>query len=203
MSVGMLGVVILAGGEGKRMGGQDKGWCQYNGQPFIEKVLQQLTQQAEQLNCPVQIVISANRNLEKYCALGYPVISDLREGFNGPLAGIEAALTYGQEHNIQQWISCPVDCLQLPPNYLSLMQLKHSAIQILQIDGRQHFAHMAIRKEVREDLHAYLDRGKRSIKGWLQTQEVVFQSITFESRVSDRNLLNCNDRQFEKIQKPA
>jgi molybdenum cofactor guanylyltransferase len=85
--------IILAGGEGKRMDGEDKGLVLYKNQPLIELVIEKIKPQVN------NIVISANRNIRRYEKFGYPVISDLaltnkntNDTYQGPLAGIAAAL---------------------------------------------------------------------------------------------------------------
>ncbi|MBE0507213.1 MAG: molybdenum cofactor guanylyltransferase [Marinospirillum sp.] len=97
--------VILAGGEGRRMGGQDKGWVDYQGQPLIQHVIQRLQPQLPDL------LINANRNLTDYQTLGYPVVSDIEQGFHGPLMGI---LT-GLKASSQEWtLFVPCDGPFLP-----------------------------------------------------------------------------------------
>lgn len=78
--------LILAGGRSSRMGGEDKSWMLYKGQPMIEGVLQRLRPQV------ADVLISANSNSGQYQQLGLCVISDEFPGHPGPLAGIAAAL---------------------------------------------------------------------------------------------------------------
>ncbi len=63
MSAAVTGV-ILAGGEGRRMGGADKGLQLLNGRPLVQLVLERLRPQVDVL------LISANRNLERYAGFG-------------------------------------------------------------------------------------------------------------------------------------
>lgn len=78
--------LILAGGQASRMGGADKGLLQCMGRPLIEHVLRKLTPLVG------SIVISANRNQERYALYGHPVLNDTQAGYAGPLAGIERGL---------------------------------------------------------------------------------------------------------------
>lgn len=87
--------IILAGGEGKRMRGMDKGLAQYKNTPLIKLVIKKIEPQVS------NIIISANRNIEQYKNFGYPVVTDLDSASNqknnndvyqGPLAGIAASL---------------------------------------------------------------------------------------------------------------
>ncbi|SFX75609.1 molybdenum cofactor guanylyltransferase MobA [Marinospirillum alkaliphilum] len=102
--------VILAGGEGRRMGGQDKGWVEYEGQPLIHHVITRLQPQVDQL------LINANRNQQAYEALGFRVIGDLQEGFHGPLMGI---LTGLQSAETEWVIFAPCDGPFLPLDLVS------------------------------------------------------------------------------------
>ena len=62
--------LILAGGQGSRMGGVDKGMIEHKGQPLIELVLERLKPQCD------EVVISANRNLAEYRKLKLKVLPD-------------------------------------------------------------------------------------------------------------------------------
>ena len=79
--------LILAGGRGQRMEGEDKGWVSFRGEPLVMRALNTMKPLTS------STLISANRNLEAYEKLGYGVVPDGRSGFNGPLAGVEAALS--------------------------------------------------------------------------------------------------------------
>ena len=79
--------LVLAGGLGRRMGGVDKGLQLLDGRRLVERVIERLAPQVDTL------VVNANRNLDAYAGLGYPVVADRIEGFAGPLAGIHAGLT--------------------------------------------------------------------------------------------------------------
>ncbi len=74
------------------MGGEDKGLIPLAGRPLIAWVIDALAPQVG------RILISANRNQAAYAAFGHPVIGDEAggtelTGFQGPLAGIAAAMT--------------------------------------------------------------------------------------------------------------
>ena len=62
--------IILAGGEGRRMGGIDKGLTLFRGRPLIEHVIERLQPQV------CDIAISANRCLDDYGRYGFPLIRD-------------------------------------------------------------------------------------------------------------------------------
>ncbi len=79
-------ILLLAGGRGQRMGGQDKGLIEWRGQPLIahlHEVVRPLTD---------DLIISCNRNAERYAAYADRLVSDAESDFPGPLAGILAGL---------------------------------------------------------------------------------------------------------------
>lgn len=80
--------LVLAGGQGTRMGGADKGLQPFGGVPLAEHALRRLQAQVG------GVMVSANRNLPAYQALGVPVLPDSQEGFAGPLAGLLAGLAH-------------------------------------------------------------------------------------------------------------
>ena len=99
--------LILAGGLGSRMGGQDKGLVELAGQPMVKHVLDRLAPQVHQL------MINANRNAAAYAAFSPWVVPDRLAGFVGPLAGLDAALHDPALEG--DWVlTCPCDSLFLP-----------------------------------------------------------------------------------------
>ncbi len=101
---GEITAAILAGGEGRRLGGRDKGLELLAGRPLIAHVISALAGQAG------RCLVCANRNVEKYAAFATPC-ADRRGGFHGPLAGIDAALAVCTS----PWLlTVPVDCPRPP-----------------------------------------------------------------------------------------
>jgi len=95
---------ILAGGEGARVGGQDKGLLPLAGEPLIARATGAMRPQAGTL------LICANRHAETYAAFG-AVVADALAGYAGPLAGISAALAVCTT----PWLlTVPVDCPDPP-----------------------------------------------------------------------------------------
>lgn len=81
-----IGALVLAGGQGSRMGHVNKGLQPLDGRPLAQHVIDALLAQVQAL------AISANHDLHAYRALGHPVASDAPEYQGlGPLAGIASA----------------------------------------------------------------------------------------------------------------
>lgn len=79
-------ILLLAGGRGQRMGGQDKGLLEWQGRPLIAH-LHALTRPLTD-----NLIISCNRNAEHYAPYADRLVADAEEDFPGPLAGILAGL---------------------------------------------------------------------------------------------------------------
>lgn len=79
-------VLLLAGGRGQRMGGQDKGLVQWLGEPMIAHLQRKVRAMTDDL------IISCNRNRERYAPFADQLVADDEGDFPGPLAGIRAGL---------------------------------------------------------------------------------------------------------------
>ncbi|MED5389717.1 MAG: molybdenum cofactor guanylyltransferase [Pseudomonadota bacterium] len=153
-------LIILAGGQGKRVGGADKGLLELDGKPLIAHLLEHLSP------APARIVISANRNQPTYRHWADQVVSDERDGFLGPMAGLETALA-----NCQGLCLClPCDLVQ-PPGPMPGDLLKRAApehVCVAQDPIRRQPLCLALYAEKwRDALRTYLDSGGRSAYGWL------------------------------------
>ncbi len=79
-------ILMLSGGRGQRMGGQDKGLLDWRGQPLIAH-LQSLVRPLTD-----DLIISCNRNPQQYAVYADQLVNDDSPDFPGPLAGIRAGL---------------------------------------------------------------------------------------------------------------
>lgn len=161
-------VAILAGGQGRRFGGQDKGLVSVSGMPLIEHILEQL--RAETAN----IVINANRNQERYKGYGYPVIEDTMPDYQGPLAGFASVMT---NLNTEFLLTLPCDAPRIPDNYVSKMlarQKETGAEIVVASDGeRLQPVHSLIANRLLPSLLAFLSRGERKIDRWYAEHNMV------------------------------
>lgn len=108
--------VVLAGGQGRRMRGSDKGLLLCRGRSLAARALDALRPQVQSL------LIVANRNQSAYAALQAPVVGDPVPGFRGPLAGLLAGLLHGAT----PWVAfVPCDALHIPAD---LVQRLHAAL---------------------------------------------------------------------------
>jgi molybdopterin-guanine dinucleotide biosynthesis protein A len=172
-----IAAVILAGGQGRRMGGVDKGLIEYQGRPLIEWALAALVPQVDEL------VISANRNLDTYAAYGHRVLPDTLPDFPGPLAGVLAAL---QAVNADWLVVTPCDTPHLPADLvtrlLSAAQREQAVLAVAADAERSHHSCFIVRTDQRDGLAAYLAEGERAVRHWqarLPSTTVMFDAAGF------------------------
>ncbi|MEW5943341.1 MAG: molybdenum cofactor guanylyltransferase MobA [Pseudomonadota bacterium] len=168
-----ISAVILAGGRGQRMNGQDKGLVPLLGRPMIAWVLERIAPQVDEL------FISANRNLEQYRAFGYLVLEDTLPDFPGPLAGLHRAMEAAAHPLI---LCAPCDTPFLPSDLAArlLTGLEGGAAEVAVpfSGGRAHPAICLVRRELRADLGDFLSAGGRRVGEWqrrLRRVEVPFE----------------------------
>lgn len=168
--------IVLAGGQGKRMGGQDKGWVPFQGTPMISHVLQRLSPQVD------EILISANRELAQYQQLGYPVIEDTISGFVGPLAGLHAGLQRASHPYV---LTVPCDSPLLPPQLARRLMnglIERDADLAFAKTGQQtHPVFCLCRRSLLPGLEQYLQAGGRKVSDWMATLDTVAVSFTDQS----------------------
>lgn len=87
-------ILLLAGGRGQRMGGQDKGWVRWGEHALIEHVQRVARPLTDDL------IISCNRNQTRYRTLADQLVSDPADDFPGPLIGIIEALKIARHPNL-------------------------------------------------------------------------------------------------------
>jgi len=160
--------VVLAGGLGRRMGGVDKGLVDFMGKPLIVHVLERLSPQVD------EILINANRELECYAALSYPVIQDDIAGFAGPLAGLHKGMSMAKHPFV---LTVPCDSPLLPLDLAQrLMQglIKNDADLAVAKTGTQaHPVFCLCKKTLLKNLEAYLQSGGRKIDTWYSALKVI------------------------------
>lgn len=172
-----VAAVILAGGQGRRMGGADKGLIDYQGRPLVEWVLEALAPQVD------EIVISANRNLERYALYGRRVLPDTLPDFPGPLAGVLAAL----EAVRADWLLvAPCDTPHLPADLalrlLGAAQLEGVPLAVAEDATQVHYTCFMVRADQRDNLAAFLAGGGRAVHRWqagLSSTHVRFDAACF------------------------
>lgn len=156
--------VILAGGQGRRMGGEDKGWVEFQGQPMIQHILERLSDQVD------EIIIVANRNQSRYADLGVRVVEDLITGFQGPLVGIATGLTHAS-HDQVVFVPCdgPFISRELVSRFSE--EYNHSGKPVIVADDGERLQPMVVmlQKQLLPALQSALQAGERKPDRWYAT----------------------------------
>ena len=160
--------LILAGGQGRRMGGVDKGLVDFGGAPLTARVLERLRPQVG------RVLINANRHPDRYAALGCPVIPDALGDYPGPLAGMAAGLAATET----EWLlTVPCDSPLLPADLCSRLlaaALAEDAEIAIATDGaRAHPVFALLRSSLAGSLQAFLAGEERKILRWMGCHRLI------------------------------
>ncbi len=169
--------IILAGGEGKRAGGSDKGLLPYKNasgenRPLIEYVIDAVKQQVD------DIVISANRNNEVYKRYSASVIADASDDYQGPLAGISACINHCKHGRILV-VAC--DMPDLPSDLVTrlLSAIQNNAASIATVDGHHQLA-LIINSNLSASLQRCLDNNQLKLIQWVKS--VAHKTVSFDNQ---------------------
>jgi len=162
--------MVLAGGQGRRMGGVDKGLQLLHGKPMVAAVLGRLAPQVD------EILINANQNLDAYGRFGHRVVPDTIGGFAGPLAGLHAGLGEARHALV---LTVPCDSPFLPLDLFRRLydQMGEKDLAVAKTGDQPHPVFALVRKSVRKNLEEFLSSGGRKIDAWyagLKVVEVLF-----------------------------
>lgn len=167
--------VILAGGQGRRLGGRDKGLVPFRQRTLVDWVIGSLKPQVATL------LINANRNHLTYAAFGYPVIADDLAGYQGPLAGFASAMAAA----CTPWIlTVPCDGPFVAPDLgmrLCAAIAREGAELAVASDGtRLQPVHALLPVTLAPSLRDFLDSGERKVGRWYARHRVAL--VDFSDR---------------------
>ncbi len=140
-----------------------------------------------------EVIISANRNLERYAALGHTVVPDAIPGFAGPLAGLLAGMAHARFELV---CTVPCDSPALPVDLVARLQgaLLESAaeVAVARTSDRIHPVFALYRRELRRSLADYLGTDARAVHGWQSSRSCVEVSFD-EAAEAFRNINSPED----------
>ncbi len=175
------------------MGGLDKGLQHYQGRPLAAWALDRLAPQVGPL------LLSANRHLGDYAALGVPVLTDDLPGHAGPMAGLLAGLSACTT----PWLLCvPCDSPAFPLDLAARLAagLQAAAAPLAAActpaEGEdaaphRHPVFCLMSTAVLPSLHAFMASGQRKLDLWQAQQGRVL--VTFDDPSAFRNLNTMDD----------
>jgi molybdopterin-guanine dinucleotide biosynthesis protein A len=160
--------LILAGGQGRRMGGVDKGLQPLRGRPMVAWVLERLAPQV------TEVIVNANQNQAEYARLGCRVVGDEIGGFAGPLAGLQAGL----KANVHPFlVTVPCDSPFLPHDLVARLHAaliaNHADLAVAKTGDQPHPVFSLVRESLAGHLTKFLEGGGRKIDAWYASLKVV------------------------------
>jgi len=173
--------LILAGGQGSRMGHVDKGLQLFRGQAMVAHVITRLLPQVH------TVAINANRNDQLYAAYGLPIWPDRTTEFAGPLAGLQSGL----EHCPTDYLlAVPCDSPWLPTDLVSrlataLMQQEKDAAFAITPQHR-HPVFCLLKKTVLPALNHFLQQDGRKMERWFAS--IASAAVSFENERAFSNI---------------
>jgi len=167
--------LVLSGGRGSRMGGMDKGLQPFRGRPLVEWVIERIEPQVADL------LVNANRNLDRYLAFGHPVLTDRIGDFAGPLAGLHAALSQARSGLV---VTVPCDSPFLPTELVSRLSAalaaKDAEVAVARTTARAHPVFCLCRVSLLDHLAEFLAGGGRKVDSWYSSLRVV--EVSFDDQ---------------------
>ncbi len=214
--------IILAGGAGRRMGGVDKGWIMLNNLPLVSHTLARLKPQVH------SVVISANRELERYRSLGVDVVTDLPDlnedistpiSFQGPVAGILAAL---KTISTPYAVIVPVDAPLLAENLVevlchgsnnksndkgsNIITNKSAALSLIDDGERTHPLFGLYHRSLIKSLESYYQEDHRRLMRWCMQQSPIIiknpELLPSFANVNDPDSLKNVERLLNAVSAP-
>lgn len=180
-----IAVVILAGGQSKRMQVKNKATILFKGKPLIAHVIDRMKFQAE------HIFINTHQNQNDFEAFNLPLIDDTFTVQEGPLLGILTSL----ETIKTDWIQfVPCDTPNLPANLIANL-LKEIKVQKTlaavpeTIDGLQ-AACLLCHISTLKNLQDFFNIGGRKIEDWIK--QLSFSIVKFDDQ---SQFININTKE--------
>ena len=172
--------VILAGGQGRRMGSVDKGLELLDGVPMAQRVIERFAPQVEEL------LVNANRNVERYAHFGYRIVRDRIDGFAGPLAGLQRGLEEAAQPLVA---TAPCDSPFLPLDLVSrlraALERDGAELAVARTGSQPHPVFCLCRKRLLGHLNAFLQGGGRKIDAWYAALKVIEVAFDDEAGAFD------------------
>lgn len=178
--------LILAGGQGRRMGGVDKGLQEFRGRRLVDHVYERLAPQVG------GIIVNANQNLGAYRTFGVRVVSDAIGQFAGPLAGLHAGLCVSRRPYL---VSVPCDSPFLPDDLVArlfaALEGSSAEIAVPKTGQWQQPVFCMVRSGVLDHLADFLKKGGRKVDAWYTTLHVA--EVAFDDKVEAFSNINTSD----------
>ena len=159
--------LILAGGQGRRMGGVDKALLPLVGRPLVAHAIARLAPQCGAL------ALNANGDPARFAQFGLPVLAD-EIADAGPLAGVLAGLRHARENGFAFLCTLSVDVPFAPENLVARLHAARGAAAATMATaasgGRRHHVIALWPVALEADLRRALQDGLRKAETFVSQQ---------------------------------
>lgn len=183
-------ILILAGGEGRRIGGE-KPRRRLDGETLLDRAIAYARRYSDLVAISVR---AGGRSSD------LPLIVDDPE-IEGPLGGLAAGLRFAQREGREFLFTLPCDMPFLPDDMLARLEgaLGHASAAVASSNGHLHPVCALWRSAAATELRPYLVSGRRSLKGFAETAGCVSvewsdESDPFFNINTERDLAEANHR---------
>ena len=175
---------ILAGGQGRRLDGLDKGLLPFGTGTLIEHCIARLQPQVS------DVIISANRNHAAYASFSPTVFSDSFGDYAGPLAGFVTAMALASQPFI---VTAACDSPFIPHDMVERLSRPVLAgqadISVACCAGQLQPVFGLFAVDLRASLIDYLNSGERKITTWFKQHRLVEVSFADPDAFANINTL--------------
>lgn len=156
--------LLLCGGKGARLGGQDKPLLSLGSDKIIDHLLTRLKPQTG------EIVISCSRNVARYEAYESRIVVDEAPD-EGPLGGLQSAF---KAVNTEWALTCPGDIPFLTSELVTRLSLdaERQGVAVPFADNERQNLCLLINRKRRNELVAFYAQGGRAVKRWLDIASI-------------------------------
>ena len=156
--------LLLCGGKGARLGGQDKPLLSLGSDKIIDHLLTRLKPQTG------EVVISCSRNVARYEAYESRIVVDEAPD-EGPLGGLQSAF---KAVNTEWALTCPGDIPFLTRELVTRLSLdaERQGVAVPFADNERQNLCLLINRKRRNELVAFYAQGGRAVKRWLDIASI-------------------------------
>ncbi len=178
-------VVILAGGQSKRMQVQNKATVLFEGKPLITHVIDRMKTQAK------HTVINTHRNQKDFEIFHLPLIDDILDIQEGPLLGILTSLQAIKT----DWIQfVPCDTPNLPNDLIAILmkevEAEKTLVAVPETSGGLQSTCLLCHSSTLNNLQIFFNQGGRKIEDWIR--QLAFSIVQFND---ESQFLNVNTQE--------
>ncbi len=178
-------VVILAGGQSKRMQVQNKATVLLEGKPLITHVIDRMKTQAK------HTVINTHRNQKDFEIFQLPLIDDILDIQEGPLLGILTSLQAIKT----DWIQfVPCDTPNLPNDLIAILmeevEAKKTLVAVPETSDGLQSTCLLCHSSTLNNLQIFFNQGGRKIEDWIR--QLAFSIVQFND---ESQFLNVNTQE--------